>query len=150
MALLGVTMAHRTKTGFFGMTMRVLGHVRQPWGLKLISKVSSSVPSCDYHMYFGCQEHIFGVLGHFQVIKGQKPAFLGHFWGMGSLWQWITLDWNVVSKKSDRIWNRDGKISVWRKNEPILLIRSASKIEMKKKYQIPCFYEGEIGHFWPI
>ena len=90
-----------------------------------------------------------GVLGHFQVIKGQKPAFLGHFWGMGSLWQWITLDWNVVSKKSDQIWNRGGKISVWRKNEPILLIRSASKIKTKKRTKYFVFMKGKWAIFDP-
>ena len=90
-----------------------------------------------------------GVLGHFQVIKGQKPAFLGHFWGMGSLWQWIILDWTVVSQKLDRLRDRGGKIYVCKNRELCSSILRGSNRRLKKSLKNTCFYDMKIGLFWP-
>ena len=69
---------------------------------------------------------------------------------MGSLWQWINLDWNVVPKKLDRLRDRGGKIYVCKKLELCSSILRGSNRRFKKSLKNTCFYDMKIGPFWPI
>ena len=79
MALLGVTMAHRLKMGFFGADFARFGP-RQ--AAVRAQTYPESVQQCSImwvSRIFGLPGTYLGVLGHFQVVKVQKPVFLGHF-----------------------------------------------------------------------